>query len=174
MIQFPQRLVVRGFDDIATAQTALQKEAYEDVLIAALLDGEKAAELADALRSINPLVQFTVQSAAKGIESFPYFEEMTPGDVKPSDLPGAAQTEEGLPKPPIGEANVELARQLEEMRRKEAEQKPISIPSEPRGFGPPLSGLFDPATSPIVLPRADDRELAMRLRGPLGGIASLA
>ena len=183
MIQFPQRLVVRGFDDIATAQTALQKEAYEDVLIAALLDGEKAAELADALRSINPFIQFMVQSAAKGVESFPYFEEMTPGDVKPSDLPGAAQTEEGLPKPPIGEANVELARQLEEMRRKEAEaeQKPVSVPSEPRGFGPPLSGLFDPlpvtpATpmgdpsllGPSVLPRAADREIAARRSGIAG------
>ena len=38
----------------------------------------------------------------------------------------------------------------------------------------PVTGDFDPATSAIVLPRADDRELAMRLRGPLGGIASLA
>jgi len=38
----------------------------------------------------------------------------------------------------------------------------------------PVTGGFDPATSAIVLPRADDRELAERLRGPLGGIASLA
>tara|TARA_R100000654_G_scaffold13240_1_gene28866 strand:- start:160 stop:2787 length:2628 start_codon:yes stop_codon:yes gene_type:complete len=184
-IQFPQRLVVRGFDDIATAQTALQKEAYEDVLIAALLDGEKAAELADALRSINPFVQFMVQSAAKGVESFPYFEEMTPGDVKPSSLPGAAQTEEGLPKPPIGEANVELARQLEEMRRKEAEQKAPEI-SDPLGARPPLSDIFSPLPetpgaspsnfidSPTLLPSDQDRELARRLQGGIGGLGAIA
>ena len=38
----------------------------------------------------------------------------------------------------------------------------------------PLTAGFDPSQSAIVLPRADDRELAGRLRGPLGGIASLA
>lgn len=38
----------------------------------------------------------------------------------------------------------------------------------------PLTAAFDPSQSAIVLPRADDRELAVRLRGPLGGIASLA
>ena len=44
----------------------------------------------------------------------------------------------------------------------------------PNASRAPVMGDFDPATSAIVLPRADDRELAMRLRGPLGGIASLA
>ena len=35
-------------------------------------------------------------------------------------------------------------------------------------------GQIDPAMSPTILPSDKDRELAMRLRGPLGGIASLA
>jgi hypothetical protein len=39
---------------------------------------------------------------------------------------------------------------------------------------PPAMGKIDPAMSPTILPSAKDRELAMRLRGPLGGIASLA
>ncbi len=110
---------------------------------------------------------------------------MTPGDVKPSSLPGAAQTEEGLPKPPIGEANVELARQLEEMRRKEAEQKSPEV-SDPLGARPPLSGLFSPLPqtpgaspsnvidSPTLLPSDQDRELARRLQGGIGGLGAIA
>jgi len=39
---------------------------------------------------------------------------------------------------------------------------------------PPAMGKIDPAMSPTILPSDKDRELAMRLRGPLGGIASLA
>lgn len=39
---------------------------------------------------------------------------------------------------------------------------------------PPARGQIDPAMSPTILPSDKDRELAMRLRGPLGGIASLA
>ena len=38
----------------------------------------------------------------------------------------------------------------------------------------PTLGQIDPAMSPTILPSDKDRELAMRLRGPLGGIASLA
>ncbi len=38
----------------------------------------------------------------------------------------------------------------------------------------PAMGKIDPAMSPTILPSDKDRELAMRLRGPLGGIASLA
>jgi hypothetical protein len=38
----------------------------------------------------------------------------------------------------------------------------------------PTMGQIDPAMSPTILPSDKDRELAMRLRGPLGGIASLA
>lgn len=39
---------------------------------------------------------------------------------------------------------------------------------------PLARGQIDPAMSPTILPSDKDRELAMRLRGPLGGIASLA
>jgi len=48
---------------------------------------------------------------------------------------------------------------------------------EPLSQGPsaaPALGQIDPAMSPTILPSDKDRELAMRLRGPLGGIASLA
>jgi hypothetical protein len=38
----------------------------------------------------------------------------------------------------------------------------------------PALGQFDPALSPTIVPLDKDRELAMRTRGNLGGIASLA
>lgn len=38
----------------------------------------------------------------------------------------------------------------------------------------PSTGRIDAAMSPTILPSDKDRELAMRLRGPLGGIASLS
>ena len=74
LIELPQRVVVRGFDDIAARQATAQKEAYEDVLITALLDGESASNLANALRSINPYVQFFVNAAARGVEDFTDFD----------------------------------------------------------------------------------------------------
>ena len=48
---------------------------------------------------------------------------------------------------------------------------------EPLPQGPsaaPTMGQIDPAMSPTNLPSDKDRELARRLRGPLGEIASLA
>jgi len=47
-------------------------------------------------------------------------------------------------------------------------------PLSERASSAPAMSKIDPATSPTILPSDKDRELAMRLRGPLGGIASLA
>jgi len=47
-------------------------------------------------------------------------------------------------------------------------------PLSERASSAPVMSKIDPATSPTILPSDKDRELAMRLRGPLGGIASLA
>ena len=71
LVELPQRVVVRGFDDIAARQATAQKEAYEDVLITALIDGESAANLKNALRSINPYVQFFVNAAAEVLRISP-------------------------------------------------------------------------------------------------------
>ena len=45
---------------------------------------------------------------------------------------------------------------------------------EPIAAGPTIKPPFDPAMSPTIVPLDKDRELAMRARGNLGGIASLA
>jgi len=72
-------------------------------------------------------------------------------DPKPTIAPPAAQV---MPQP---QQEVSMFEPL-------PEAKPAS----------PALGKIDPAMSPTILPSDKDRELAMRLRGPLGGIASLA
>ena len=183
LVELPQRVVVRGFDDIAARQATAQKEAYEDVLITALIDGESAANLKNALRSINPYVQFFVNAAARGVEDFTDFDL---SDLQPARTEATTPSEiEAAP------ANRALRSRLEEIRQLQGRDPqppdditldlpPAVIPLTgifdelPGTSQAPLASGFDPATSAIVLPRADDRELAGRLRGPLGGIASLA
>ena len=182
MIEIPQRIVIRGFDDIASRQATAQKEAYEDVLITALLDGESASKLAESLRSINPYVQFFVNAAARGVEDF------TDYDLK--DLQPARTEARTRPEIETAPANRALRRRLDEIRELQdrdsqaPEDITLDLPPSvmpltgifdelPDASPAPVTGGFDPATSAIVLPRADDRELAERLRGPLGGIASL-
>ena len=194
LVEIPQRFVIRGFDDIAARQATTQKEAYEDVLITALIDGESAAGLADALRAINPYVQFFVNAAARGVDDFTNFDI---SDLEPAPTDAASPQEIDS-----ATANRALRERLEEIRALEEEdQRRFRPRTRQRGnpqtmleglnipdvggdvnlFEPlpgtdtaPLTAGFDPSQSAIVLPRADDRELAVRLRGPLGGIASLA
>ena len=179
-IELPQRLVIRGFDDIASRQAAKQKEAYEDVLITALIDGDSAAQLQESLRRINPYVQFITNSVARGVEDF--------SDLDPSDLPAARTTEEGeVIRPQSAEANEELRRRLEEMRQREqSESEPppdimLDLPQAP----PSVTGIFsdlpgasqapqsDFMDSPTLIPSDQDRELARRLRGGIGGLGGV-
>ena len=53
-------------------------------------------------------------------------------------------------------------------------EEAVSPIFEPIKSGPTIKPPFDPAMSPTIVPLDKDRELAMRTRGSLGGIASLA
>jgi len=53
-------------------------------------------------------------------------------------------------------------------------EEAVSPIFEPIAAGPTIKPPFDPAMSPTIVPLEKDRELAMRTRGNLGGIASLA
>jgi len=53
-------------------------------------------------------------------------------------------------------------------------EEAVSPIFEPIASGPTIKPPFDPAMSPTIVPLEKDRELAMRTRGNLGGIASLA
>ena len=167
-IELPQRLVVRGFDDLATRQASKQKEAYEDVLITALIDGKAASQLAESLRAINPYVQFITNAVARGVEDF--------SDIGPSDLEPARTDERGMPiRKNQAPANVELRRRLEELRAQEDQKTPEPdigmFTPLPGTTGGPQSDFID---SPTLLPSDQDRELARRLQGGIGGLGAIA
>ena len=180
-IELPQRLVIRGFDDLAARQASKQKEAYEDVLITALIDGKAAAQLADSMRAINPYVQFITNAVARGVEDF--------SDIGPSDLKPARTDEQGMPiRKDQATANEELRRRLEELR--DAERKGRVEPDDITGDlpqpVPSFTGIFDQLPglssppqsdfidSPTLLPSDQDRELARRLQGGIGGLGAIA
>jgi hypothetical protein len=167
-IELPQRLVIRGFDDLAARQASKQKEAYEDVLITALIDGKAASQLAESLRAINPYMQFITNAVARGVEDF--------SDIGPSDLKPARTDDEGRPiRKDQAPANVELRRRLEELRALEDQKTPEPdigmFTPLPGTTGGPQSDFID---SPTLLPSDQDRELARRLQGGIGGLGAIA
>jgi hypothetical protein len=167
-IELPQRLVIRGFDDLAARQASKQKEAYEDVLITALIDGKAASQLAESLRAINPYMQFITNAVARGVEDF--------SDIGPSDLKPARTDDEGRPiRKDQAPANEELRRRLEELRAQEDQKTPEPdigmFTPLPGTTGAPQSDFID---SPTLLPSDQDRELARRLQGGIGGLGAIA
>ena len=167
-IELPQRLVIRGFDDLAARQASKQKEAYEDVLITALIDGKAASQLAESLRAINPYVQFITNAVARGVEDF--------SDIGPSDLKPARTDDQGRPiRKDQAPANEELRRRLEELRALEDQKTPEPdigmFTPLPGTTGAPQSDFID---SPTLLPSDQDRELARRLQGGIGGLGAIA
>ena len=179
VFEIPQRLLVRGFDDMARATLTFQREAYEDQLIQALIDPAFAKELAESINKVKPLVYFTTQAVARGGKEV--FENLTEGDF------GPGPTATGMVRGSEGERTIERAREAARIMDEENQPDPVAPPQSNVSpidldiFEPlsdtdptPALGQFDPALSPTIVPLDKDRELAMRTRGNLGGIASLA
>ena len=184
VIEIPQRIAIRGFDDTMTATLGFQREAYEDKLIEALINPEVAADLAAKIEAVKPGVYAVSQAVSRG--AFGLFDNLTDENFKPD----AINPETGQLKRSVqGARMIESAKEVTDPKAPEAPKPSIldgmyvpdvgmdSSAFEPLQQGPlsaPTMGKIDPATSPTILPSDKDRELAMRLRGPLGGIASLA
>ena len=173
VFEIPQRLLVRGFDDMARATLTFQREAYEDQLIQALIDPAFAKELADSINKVKPLVYFTTQAVARGGEEV--FENLTEGDFGPG--PTAA----GMVRGSEGERTIERAREAARIMDEENEPEPVAPPQSSALPSPLEFDIFDPlpvtpATpmidpsllGPSVLPRAADREIAARRSGIAG------
>ncbi len=184
IIEIPQRILVRGFDDAASRSLGFQKEVYEDKLIEALIDPNKAKELAKEIERVKPGVYFVTQAAARGAGGEVY-DLLTESPFEPDAIdPQTGQLKRGTQGAQMIESAKEVTQPDQPLQDPQAMLEGLSVPQVsddvtlfdplPDASGAPVPGGFDPATSAIVLPRADDRELAMRLRGPLGGIASLA
>jgi hypothetical protein len=191
--EIPQRLVVRGFDDAAARAMGLQREFYEDKLIEALIDPTVAADLAKAIDAVKPATYFVTQAVSRGATDV--LGDIAEDRFVPDQIdPVTGQLIRGVQGAEMIESAKEVTQPAPEetppARRQRQRGNPqtmlegLNIPDvggDVNLFEPlsgtdtaPLTAAFDPSQSAIVLPRADDRELAGRLRGPLGGIASLA
>jgi|MDTB01.2.fsa_nt_gb hypothetical protein len=183
VFEIPQRFLVRGFDDLAKASLSFQREAYEDQLIQALIDPAFAEDLAKSIAKVKPLVYFVSQAVARGGESA--LSDLAEGDF------GRIE-DDRLIRGSEGEKRFEAAKEANRIMRRDADaerqkiEESIQTLSEPRGFGPPLSDLFSPLPqtpgsspsnlidSPTLLPSDQDRELARRLQGGIGGLGAIA
>ena len=184
VIEIPQRLLVRGFDDAASRSLAFQKEVYEDKLIEALIDPKKAEELAKGIDAVKPGVYFVTQAVARGAGGEVY-DILTESPFEPDKVnPETGRIERG----PQGREMIESAKEVTQPEKSledpQAMLQGLSVPQVggdtplfdelPNTQPAPALSQFDPALSPTIVPLDKDRELAMRTRGNLGGIASLA
>ena len=150
----------------------------------------KAADIAEGVKARDDAMNAVSQTLQR--MQTPMFSATAQGAIRT----GISPEKEAEAEPSKDEERMEMLKVIDSLRAREAQPDPEPVstiappatqaPPEPQRqdvsmFDPlpdtsraPVMGDFDPATSAIVLPRADDRELAMRLRGPLGGIASLA
>jgi len=158
-LRLPGRLVTgTAGDDFLRSVAMKQADSYYKELADALFDPEAAVNIERAYQYFAPLEFGVKQATTRGVT-------------------------EGVETITAEDDEYKATRdQLDRMIQQQIEQQSIQTPQSslnmfdplPDASRAPVTGDFDPATSAIVLPRADDRELAMRLRGPLGGIASLA
>jgi len=181
VIEIPQRFLVRGFDDAAARSLAFQKEVYEDKLIEALINPEVADELAKGIDAVKPGVYFVTQAVARGAGGEVY-DILTEGPLEPDQInPETGRLQRGLQGAEMIESAKEVTQPEPPLEDPQAMLQGLSVPQvggELSAFEPlpesPSTGRIDAAMSPTILPSDKDRELAMRLRGPLGGIASLS
>ena len=180
-LEIPQRLVVRGFDDMTAANINFQREVYEDKLIEALIDPTVAADLAKAIDAIKPTVYFVTQAATRG--GVEVFDNILEDRLVPDEInPVSGKLERGTQGLEMIESAKEVTQPEQPLEDPQAMLDGLTVPQvggdesifEPIKSGPTIKPPFDPAMSPTIVPLDKDRELAMRTRGNLGGIASLA
>ena len=183
VVEIPQRIAIRGFDDTMTATLGFQREAYEDRLIEALIDPTVAADLAQQIDAVKPGVYFVTQAVARGATEV--FDNITESAFVPDKInPETGRIERGVQGAQMIESAKEVTQPEQPLEDPQAMLQGLSVP-QVGGDTPlfdelpdtplaPALSQFDPALSPTIVPLDKDRELAMRTRGNLGGIASLA
>jgi len=173
IIEIPQRLLVRGFDDVSKATLNFQREAYEDRLIQAMIDPEFAAQLAKEMEAVKPLLYFATQAVARGtpevLDSLAFEADETSKDG------GIRRSDEGIDVLKRAQEATEAERaEADAVDRQRLESSINSFDVPTMGEMQPLPEMsINPAMSPTLLPNPKDRELAMRLQPAGAGIAGL-
>ena len=141
--------------------------------------------MARGIDAVKPRVYFVTQAVARGALGEVY-DILTESPFEPDEInPATGRVERGPQGIEMIESAKEVTQPEQPLEDPQAMLQGLSVPQvggdasafEPLSQGPsaaPTLGQIDPAMSPTILPSDKDRELAMRLRGPLGGIASLA
>ena len=170
IMNFPSRLTGRGFEDALMSGAAnAQKEAYRDLLISHIVDPRKAADLSRALDVTKPLAYLTGQTFLRtGSEGVQQLFESTA--TKNRDLREASEerAQEQPPQPAATPVDPNLGARIDGVQAPSLDLDLFEDTDTP-SFG--LN--FDPAMSPTILPRDEDRELAMRMRARRSGIGGL-
>jgi len=163
IVEVPQRILIRGFDDLSQAAIGFQREAYEDALIQAIIDPKKALELREAIDRINPYIYMGVQSTARGVDM--------PEALEPTEFGPEGQIES------MGDENLDLRRRMRELEEQAAEPSVSdSIDLSMGAYFAPLPDVPAPSTlpttplSPSLLPSEEDREIAMRRQQGIAGL----
>lgn len=180
LAEIPQRVLIRGFDDITQKKLADQRESYEDTLINALIDPSAAADLAAAIGAVKPGVYFVTQAAAGGandaIEAIlnDQTDQIDPatGRIQRSTrgmeiLESAREIPLGEEEPPAEETQ-DIQSQIDSMSIPQLDGD-IFEPLPQTGSGAPQLSML----GPTILPSDEDRELAERLRMTRSGIGGL-
>jgi len=169
IVTIPQRLLVRGFDDIGENILRNQKEAYEDYLIDAMIDPKKAQELRTALDSLNKPMYYWTQTLLRGgadaLEALLTTKAESAGQLQEQRDAGTFEEQRAA------EEAESTRQQLGSDLDSAAAPAPVTMPQIPLGAGPMPD--FDAALSPTIVPSQSDREIAERLRAQQGGIGSL-
>ena len=159
------RLLSGQVGDTMLKRIALkQQEAYYDALTDVLLNSPDAAKtVADAYNYIDLVKYGTRQAGTRGGSEV----------IDMISTPGVQEYQ------PTEGGEQRIREQLEGIEQNNQSSIDISPDTPlfdelPDTDPAPALGQFDPALSPTIVPLDKDRELAMRTRGNLGGIASLA
>ena len=144
-------------------------EAYQDMIIDQILNPNSDGQILKKMEKSFPAYYATATSILREMT-----QNVAEGQVEPIEQ----QLEQKATEPSRQEIE-RVERDIDALQNNQSavDMNPQESVFEPLSQGPsaaPTLGKIDPAMSPTILPSDKDRELAMRLRGPLGGIASLA
>jgi hypothetical protein len=165
LLTVPSRFIARGFDDIGENILLKQKERYEDVLIEALINPNKAKELRTFFDKLNPKMYFYTQSFVRGgtealenifVENQARMNEVLRVEKEEPSF-GPLQREE---TPDVDVEN--LQSQLNTFEMPSVDQDLFQAET------PELTALE--MASPTILPDERDREIAMRRQAGIAGL----
>jgi len=175
IFNLPSRLTGKGFEDVLmSGPINAQKEAYRDLLISHIVDPRKAVDLSKALDATKPLAYLTgqtfIRSGKEGVSQLFNSIENRNQDLREASDERVEEKAQQQPAQPTAAPVVDpnLGSKIDSIKSPMLDLELFEEESNPS------IGRFDPALSPTIVPLDKDREIAMRTRGNLGGIASLA